>query len=231
MKDAYYFSHDSNAHSDPKITKLLLEMKASGYGIYWVIIEMLRNEPNYTLSLVDINAVAYQSHCDISDVNKVIRDFGLFTVDETNKFFYSESLNRRMEELDIKRDKARTSANTRWYGHANALRMQSDGNAVKESKVKESKTTIQTMFLEFWSEYPRKVAKPNALKAFLKLSPNDELLQLILKGVEIQSKTDQWQKDNGQFIPHPATWLNQRRWEDEIKKTNDPYSNLPNQKF
>ena len=86
-------------------------------------------------------------------------------------------------------------------------------------------------FESFWSLYPRKVSKQTALKAFLKLSPNDELLQLIIKGVEIQSKTDQWQKDNGQFIPHPATWLNQRRWEDEIKKTNDPYSNLPNQKF
>ena len=86
-------------------------------------------------------------------------------------------------------------------------------------------------FESFWSLYPRKVSKQTALKAFLKLSPNDELLQLIIKGVEIQSKTDQWQKDNGQFIPHPATWLNQRRWEDEIKKTNDPYANLPNQKF
>lgn len=39
----------------------------------------------------------------------------------------------------------------------------------------------------------------------------------MLKAIEVQKKSDQWQRDNGQYIPYPATWLNGRRWEDEIQ--------------
>lgn len=138
MKDAYYFPHDSNAHCDPKITMLFLEMGAMGYGIYWVIIEMLRNEPTYKMSFLDTDAVAYQSHCKDEDVRKVIREFGLFKYDDIDKIFWSESLITRMKDYDAKREKARASANLRWHKDANAMPTQCDGNAVKYSKVKKS---------------------------------------------------------------------------------------------
>jgi hypothetical protein len=138
MKDAYYFPHDSNAHCDPKITMLFLEMGAMGYGIYWVIIEMLRNEPTYKMSFLDTDAVAYQSHCKDEDVRKVIREFGLFKYDDIDKIFWSESLINRMRDYDAKREKARASANLRWHKDANAMPTQCDGNAVKYSKVKKS---------------------------------------------------------------------------------------------
>ena len=82
----------------------------------------------------------------------------------------------------------------------------------------------------FYSKYPKKKAKTQALKAFLKLSPNDELLQLILAAVEAHEKTEDWTKEDGKFIPHPATWLSQRRWEDEIK-VKEKYDGLPRQNF
>lgn len=84
---------------------------------------------------------------------------------------------------------------------------------VKKSKVKENNTDIR--FARFWSVYPRKVAKPDAKKKFEKLNPDDELLEVMIKAVEKQKQSDQWTKDNGQFIPHPSTWIHQRRWEDE----------------
>jgi hypothetical protein len=45
----------------------------------------------------------------------------------------------------------------------------------------------------------------------------------MVKAIEVQKKSEQWQRDNGQYIPHPSTWLNQRRWEDEmeVKQKND----------
>ena len=70
-------------------------------------------------------------------------------------------------------------------------------------------------FDEFWSAYPRKVSKPQALKAWRKLSPDTQALQAILAGIERDRRSEQWLRDGGQFIPHPATWLNGRRWEDE----------------
>jgi len=72
----------------------------------------------------------------------------------------------------------------------------------------------RTAFDRFWKAYPRKVKRPRALKAFEKLSPNAELLQAIVNAVERAKASDEWRRDNGQYIPHPATWINDRRWED-----------------
>jgi hypothetical protein len=73
-------------------------------------------------------------------------------------------------------------------------------------------------FLEFWKAYPKKIGKGAAEKSFEKYKPSQELLNLMLNAISKQIQFDpQWQKDNGQYIPNPATWLNQKRWEDEIK--------------
>lgn len=73
-------------------------------------------------------------------------------------------------------------------------------------------------FPQFWEVYPRKVGKGAAITAFSKVMPKDkdqqkELLEKMFKALEWQKRTDQWQ--DAAFIPHPSTWLNQRRWEDE----------------
>lgn len=71
------------------------------------------------------------------------------------------------------------------------------------------------LFDEFWQEYPKKKAKDEARKAFVKRKPDRELLVRMLAAIREQVKTPDWQKDGGQFIPHPATWLNDGRWQDE----------------
>ncbi|RHO53547.1 hypothetical protein DW094_11480 [Ruminococcaceae bacterium AM07-15] len=70
-------------------------------------------------------------------------------------------------------------------------------------------------FDRFWSAYPRKAGKGAALKAFQKLNPGEELLEQMLDTIRQQKRSIQWLADGGRFIPHPATWLNQGRWEDE----------------
>lgn len=92
---------------------------------------------------------------------------------------------------------------------------------VKESKIKENKVKDNPLFDRFWKAYPRHQAKPTALRAFERLNPDEGLLETMLKAIDIQKQSDQWVKDDGRFIPHPATWLNQRRWEDEIKEVNN----------
>lgn len=71
----------------------------------------------------------------------------------------------------------------------------------------------------FWKLYPRKIGKGAAWLRWKKLNLGGGLKEKIFSAVEKQKLTDQWQKDGGQFIPHPATWLNQRRWEDEVETT------------
>lgn len=225
-KDAYYFSHDANAQQDPKIIRLVMELGMQGYGIFWSVVEHLRNDEDYKLNLSDCSAIAFQSHCDAKDVERVITEFDLFEVSE-NEDFWSKSLLIRMQEMNVKRDKARASANARWNPDANALQTQCEGNARKESKVKEIKyKDLSLGFFKFYSKYPKKQSKEDARKAFSKLNPNDELLEQIVRAVEIQSKTDAWTKDDGKFVPLPATWIRGRRWEDEVngngKVANEP---------
>lgn len=65
----------------------------------------------------------------------------------------------------------------------------------------------------FWAAYPKKVGKGAAEKAFSKAPINGHLAD-VLSALDRQKQSEQWRRDGGQFIPNPATWLNQRRWED-----------------
>ncbi len=80
---------------------------------------------------------------------------------------------------------------------------------------------IDIRFSDFWKEYPKKVGKGAAERAFKKYKPDDTLLAQMLKALSAQKHSEQWTKDGGQYIPNPATYLNQRRWEDEIDTTAD----------
>ena len=71
-------------------------------------------------------------------------------------------------------------------------------------------------FEEFYAAYPRQIAKVVARRAWIKAKDKPPL-DAILKAVEAQKASEQWTKDGGQFIPHPATWLNQERWNDEVE--------------
>ena len=81
---------------------------------------------------------------------------------------------------------------------------------------KETQNAREAMFEQFWVSYPRHTNKKAALQAFLRVNPDEALMQAILAAIEKQRQSAQWTKDGGQFIPHPATWLNGRRWEDEM---------------
>jgi len=78
---------------------------------------------------------------------------------------------------------------------------------------KEKAASLDRAFDKFWAVYPRHTAKQDAKRAFLKVSPDDNLLETMLTAVQKQKQTDQW--SDPRYIPHPATWLNGRRWEDE----------------
>lgn len=70
-------------------------------------------------------------------------------------------------------------------------------------------------FSEFWDAYPRKVGKDAAKKAYFKRHPDAELHARMLAAIAAQVRNPAWLEEAGRFIPHPATWLNAGRWEDE----------------
>ncbi len=145
MKDAYYFSHDSNARYDPKILALRSVYGVEGYGRYWILVEMLREADGYTLNrdkyFCQVCAMQMQCTPDVAEqfINDCIEEFHLFVAD--NHSFWSPSLLRRMGKVDHLREQRRQAANVRWGRNATVLQPQCESNAikVKESIVKETK--------------------------------------------------------------------------------------------
>lgn len=69
-------------------------------------------------------------------------------------------------------------------------------------------------FISFWEVYPKKLSKLNAMNAWAKIMPTDDVVRRIVADVTAKRSSPDWIKDSGQFIPYPATYLNGRRWED-----------------
>ena len=94
---------------------------------------------------------------------------------------------------------------------------QSQSQSKAKSKSVEIKRAREERFARFWDAYPRHTAKQNAEKAFQKIDPDDSLLETMLSALTKQRSSHQW--SDPQYIPHPATWLNGHRWEDEVKSS------------
>ena len=107
MKESFYFSHDSNARNDVKIIKLRRQLGIEGYGIYWCLIEMLRDAPGNKLPIESIDDIAFSINCSKEKVEAVIRNYDLFVIEDET--FFSDRLIRSMnqyKELKSSRSKA-----------------------------------------------------------------------------------------------------------------------------
>ena len=106
--------------------------------------------------------------------------------------------------------------------------IQSNTNPIRESEYEGASahgvSDRDKAFLEFWEAYPKKVGKKDARKAFDKV-PREAWPHLV-PAVEAQKNSKQWQKDDGQFIPNPSTWLNQGRWEDSVEPNKSAYARM-----
>lgn len=81
-------------------------------------------------------------------------------------------------------------------------------------------------FAEFYAAYPRHVARADAAKAFRKQGLTASDLPSLLAAVEAQRGSRDWLEDGGKYIPYPASWLNDRRWTDEVTTTVVPLRRL-----
>ena len=100
------------------------------------------------------------------------------------------------------------------------------GVALKDNKPKQKPpsipqekklTPLEERFERFWEAYPKKKGKGDAEKKWQRIRPSEDLLQKMLDALAAQKMSAQWQKANGDYIPYPGTWLNQKRWEDEVE--------------
>ena len=125
-------------------------------------------------------------------------------------------VNRRMHEAAKAREENRIRQ-ARHRGKNDVTSNVTSYSSSSSSKDPPTPLSLDPMFVIFWEVYPLKIAKQDAVKSWAKIHPNQKLLDKMLSALNVQARSKQWQKDGGAFIPHPATWLNKRRWEDDLK--------------
>src|SRR3990167_5227644 len=152
MKDAYYFSHDSNSRHDPKLTSFCSKYGIKGYAYFFMLIELLREQNNYRLpiSLKPSITMLWQCYGDVithDNFEKIycdMKEVGLLIEDAS--FIYSQSLNERMAKLDESRAKfskaGKAGSASRWHRY-------NDPIALKESKVNKVNKENNTSFNSF----------------------------------------------------------------------------------
>mgnify|MGYP000863368036 CR=1 FL=1 len=135
-----YFNHDSNARNDEKIVALRIRYGAEGYGVYFMLIEMLQAAPGCVLEK-DYKALAFDLRVSARRIKAIVEDFGLFTPTDGGKKFYSERLIRHVneaEENERKRSEAaQYAASMRWDAE-NGMRIASENHANRIEKACES---------------------------------------------------------------------------------------------
>ena len=99
--------------------------------------------------------------------------------------------------------------------HADKVRTRCGTREEKNIKYKPPIAPNGAGFDLFWAEYPKKKNKGTAIKAWKKLKPDKKKLDDIMSGLDRSKTSHDWTKENGQYIPHPATWLNAMGWQDE----------------
>ena len=223
MKDAYYFPHDSNARNDQRIMKVRMEYGFIGYGIYFGLIEILREQANYTLSFDDLESIAFDLRVELDVIEDIVNNYYLFEIDDD--YFYSKSLKRRMEKLDLIKEKRAEAgriggkSSSKSKASAKAKVKHLEASKVKHSKVNKSKVnknTVNIEFEKFWDLYNYKVgSKSKVLKKWESLTDLDRGMIMEHLPHYVKSTPDK------QFRKHPATYLNNQGWFDEIVvKTN-----------
>ena len=208
MKDAYYFSHDSNARNDQRLMKVRMKYGMEGYGIYFGIIEILREQSDYTLTFSDLDSISFDLRVERNIIDDIVENFDLFEIDG-HSMFYSKSLKKRMEKLDLIKQKRADAGRVGGKSKANAKAKVKQNQA---SKVKQSKSIkVNIEFSEFWNLFDyKKGNKIKIEKKWLSLKDDERTSIMDHLPLYVASTPDkQWRK-------HPYTYLNNQGWEDEM---------------
>lgn len=186
---------------------------------------------------MDLKARLFQMILDyVNDKNPTTEDFTLRLAFEPIK----QQLKRDLKDWEEKRVRRATAGHEGGLKSGEVRRKQNEANEASASDAKQTKQVLPAEavnvsvsvsandnvtvtlpaaggFEEFWKAYPKKKAKQDAQKAWKKLKPGAELVEKMIVAIKEQIKTPDWNRENGRFIPLPASWLNQNRWDDQTE--------------
>lgn len=235
-----WFRHDSNANLDEKLQDVLLDYGLEGYGLYWYCIELIVGKvsaDNITFELKhDAKVIARNTGSTPQKVEEMMKRFisvGLFENDNgkitclkvAKRLMSSATSNPKMRGLiqDIKQHYD-TAIDTDRH---DAIMTPSDFITADKNRIEQNRKenplrtkVLDDGFDEFWNFYPKKVGREAARKLWSKLKLN---VDDVLSTLSWQKESDQWRRNDGQYIPNPATYLNQGRYSDPQPIEQSPF--------
>jgi len=242
-KDAFWFKHDSNSRTDVKMVKLRRKSGLEGVGLFWCVVEMLRESEDYELELGCSDDIIYDLRTTES-VFESLFECELLARDE--RVFYSESLKDRMTGMDKVREKRRLAGSKGGKAKANAKKIvanakavpkqnlskalanPSDKNRVEENRVEENIKTLTPKkaseyseeFNNFWSYY-KKGNKKKSFDKWKKLTPSqiEEIRQKCKAYVESTDREGMRFRKSGEVYLNPSN----EHWNDEIVRGKENY--------
>ena len=231
-----WFRHDSNANLDEKLQEVLLDYGLEGYGLYWYCIELIvgkTSADNITFEIKhDARIIARNTGSTSQRVEEMMKRFisvGLFENNNgkitclkvAKRLMSSATSNPQMRNLiqNIKQSHDGVMTITDNIS-LDKIRLDKIRLDKKEKHIVAKAPNNDDNFLDFWCWYPKKVGKDAAYKAWNKCKPNYDLL---FKTLMWQKESKQWQAEDGKYIPNPATYLNQGRWQDEAPIQENPF--------
>ena len=123
----------------------------------------------------------------------------------------------RDNPIERERERSSSSLSNSLYINNISIAIEEEEREKEKEREREETQRIEDSFNRFWKLYPRKVGKKAARRAFEKVMRSGVALETLVTALERQKCSKQWTKDGVQFVPHPATWLNGERWEDEVE--------------
>ena len=153
-------------------------------------------------------------------------DDGTYYMNEVNKMIGSavdnENANRqrrfREKQKELALQERYESVTKNNESKSIEIDIEKDKDIDNINTLAQNRYDVDNKFNTFWSAYPKKIGKDKCLNWFKSHKPNDETIQKMITTIEAFKNTDDWQKDNGKYIPYPYTWLNRGGWNDELPK-------------
>ncbi len=233
-----WFMHQSQAHRDTKLKKVLMKFGAEGYGLYWYCLEQICADidPKLTFELEhDAEILAHELRIDtlkVQDMMVYMVNLGLF--ESADNYITCMRLARYLGDKNTRNPKLVEIIKDQKQALSSTVRDRPRPSALEEIRLEEirgekplaqspavngamSTQTADSLFNDFWQVYPKKVDKQIAFKAFKKLKPTVGFVGALVADIQKRIEIGEWiaTDHRKQFIPGPGPYLNGRKWENE----------------
>ena len=239
-----YFPLD--CHLDKNMEMIEAQFGLKGFAVIIKLFQMIYEEQGYYCEWNGETELLFsRKNCNLKIGDKVVsevvniavkrgifseekyKQYGILTSKEIQKTYFE--ITKRRLKVEVQKEyllvpQEQIPQNV-YINDKNVYEKKENVNRKEQRKEKKRKEKYpseegrglqEKYFSLFWEKYPKKTAKKDAQKAWIQLRIEEKLYQQICQAVEKQKNQYDWQKEKGQYIPYPATWLRGERWKDII---------------